>query len=114
MNFIIHTDILNRERARVAARMLYCVSFANDFSDPSLIYPYHCCEAMLFGFLTTDANAVVKPIHPKAMPVILTTEAEIERWMTAPAAEALELQRPLPDDALEIVAQGERQDGIAA
>ena len=26
----------------------------------------------LFGFLTTDANAIVAPIHPKAMPVILT------------------------------------------
>jgi putative SOS response-associated peptidase YedK len=71
-------------------------------------------EHMLFGFLTTDANAVVKPIHPKAMPVILTTEAEIERWMTAPAPEALELQRPLPDDILRVVAQGERKDGLAA
>ena len=27
----------------------------------------------LSGFLTTDANAVVAPIHPKAMPVILRT-----------------------------------------
>ena len=25
----------------------------------------------LFGFLTTEANASVAPIHPKAMPVIL-------------------------------------------
>ena len=24
----------------------------------------------VYGFLTTEANAVVKPIHPKAMPVI--------------------------------------------
>ena len=24
----------------------------------------------LFGFLTTEANAIVAPIHPKAMPVI--------------------------------------------
>ena len=29
-------------------------------------------EHELFGFLTTEANAVVAPIHPKAMPVILT------------------------------------------
>jgi putative SOS response-associated peptidase YedK len=27
----------------------------------------------LFGFLTTEANAIVAPIHSKAMPVILTT-----------------------------------------
>jgi putative SOS response-associated peptidase YedK len=26
----------------------------------------------LFGFLTTDPNAEVRAIHPKAMPVILT------------------------------------------
>jgi putative SOS response-associated peptidase YedK len=64
----------------------------------------------LFGFLTTEANAVVAPIHPKAMPVILTTAGEVERWLGADATEALALQRPLPDDALQIVARGERAD----
>jgi putative SOS response-associated peptidase YedK len=29
---------------------------------------------LVYGFLTTAANAVVKPIHDKAMPVLLTTE----------------------------------------
>jgi putative SOS response-associated peptidase YedK len=48
------------------------------------------------------------------MPVILTTEAEIERWLTAPAPEALELQRPLPDEVLQIVVEGEKEDGLAA
>ena len=46
-----------------------------------------------FGFLTTEANAFVAPVHPKAMPVILRTEEECETWMTAPAQEALQLQR---------------------
>ena len=45
------------------------------------------------------------------MPVILRTGDEIERWMTAPSEEALKLQRPLPDDALRIVARGEKEDG---
>ncbi len=64
----------------------------------------------LFAFLTTEASKVVGAIHPKAMPVILTTSHEIDRWMTAPAEEALQLQRPLADDAIVIVARGERED----
>jgi len=60
--------------------------------------------------LTCEANRVVGPIHPMAMPVILTTPEEIDTWLTAPAELALQLQRPLPDDALRIVARGERKD----
>ena len=39
----------------------------------------------VFGFLTTEANAVVAPIHPRAVPVILTTPAEIDLWLLADA-----------------------------
>ena len=68
----------------------------------------------VFGFLTTDANPIVAPIHPKAMPVILRTPAEIETWLDAETPEALALQRPAPDDALRIVARGEKEDrGLA-
>jgi putative SOS response-associated peptidase YedK len=63
------------------------------------------------SFLTTDPNAVVAPIHAKAMPVILTQSDEIEEWLKAPIGEALRLQRSLPDDALRIVARGAREDG---
>jgi len=65
----------------------------------------------LFAFLTTEPNDVVATVHPKAMPVILTTQAEIEVWMTAPANEALALQRPLPSGVLRIAARGQKQDG---
>ena len=34
------------------------------------------------GFLTTEPDAIVEPIHPKAMPVILTTSEEYDAWMS--------------------------------
>lgn len=71
-------------------------------------------EADLYAFLTTDPNAEVKAIHPKAMPVILTTPEQFETWMTAPWAVASYLQRPLPDDSLKIVARGVLKDGPTA
>jgi putative SOS response-associated peptidase YedK len=61
----------------------------------------------LFGFLTTEANAIVAPIHPKAMPAILTTPAEVDEWLETETSDALALQRPLPDGGLRIVAKGE-------
>jgi putative SOS response-associated peptidase YedK len=67
----------------------------------------------LFAFLTTEPNVEVKAIHPKAMPVILTTPAEVETWLTAPTMGALALQRPLADGALRIVARGDRTGDAA-
>ena len=43
------------------------------------------------------------------MPVILTTRTEVDLWLAADAPKALESQRPLPDDALKIVASGEKE-----
>jgi putative SOS response-associated peptidase YedK len=44
------------------------------------------------------------------------SQEEIERWMAAQAEEAMKLQRPLSDDALRIVARGEKkhEGGLAA
>jgi putative SOS response-associated peptidase YedK len=65
----------------------------------------------LFAFLTTEPNAEVGAIHPKAMPVVLTESQDLETWLAAPWPEASRLQRPLPDGALRIVARGAKLDG---
>lgn len=54
----------------------------------------------LFAFLTTTPNAEVAAVHPKAMPVILTSPQAWEDWLTLPFEIASVLQRPLPDGYL--------------
>lgn len=72
------------------------------------------CEHRLFAFLTTESNDVVRPIHAKAMPVLLTTPKERDTWLTGSVEEATALQRPLPNEALRIVATGEKSDRVEA
>ena len=60
----------------------------------------------LYAFLTTEANKEVGAIHPKAMPVILTKPEDWETWLTADWAEAVKLQRPMPDGTLRVAARG--------
>ena len=71
-------------------------------------------EHLLYSILTCPANDLVRPIHAKAMPVVLTTESEWDQWLTAPVAEALKLQRPLPTDSMRVVMTGEKEDVLAA
>jgi putative SOS response-associated peptidase YedK len=66
-------------------------------------------EHLLFSFLTTESNDLVRPIHAKAMPVILTG-ADCDTWLEGETAEALALQRPAPVELLRIVATGKRTD----
>jgi putative SOS response-associated peptidase YedK len=65
-------------------------------------------EHLLYSFLTSEPNRMVGPIHPKAMPVILTTSEEYDVRLNAPTEEALKLQRPVPDDLRMIVTEGSK------
>jgi putative SOS response-associated peptidase YedK len=72
-------------------------------------------EHTLYRFLTTEPNAVVQPVHSKAMPVILTEPAEFDAWLESDVESALRLQRPLPPEQLRVVALDQREgDGVVA
>lgn len=63
---------------------------------------------LLFSFLTTNANNLVRPVHAKAMPVILEGEREQHEWLSTPADQVEAIQaRALPVEALEIVSDEE-------
>lgn len=70
-------------------------------------------EHRLFSFLTTEANDLVRPVHAKAMPVVLATEADRTEWLKAPADRIEVIQaRILPTNALEIVPDDEAAEYV--
>jgi putative SOS response-associated peptidase YedK len=71
-------------------------------------------EHALFGFLTTEASAIIAPIHPKAMPMILTTTEQFDLWLDGETTVPLRLQRPLPYGTLRIVTRREKDDSAPA
>lgn len=62
--------------------------------------PPESTEPPRFAFLTTEPNAVVAPIHAKAMPVILTSE-QWDPWMDGVPADVF--QRPLAAGSLRLL-----------
>lgn len=69
----------------------------------------------LFSFLTTEANDIVRPVHAKAMPVILRTQSETREWLTAPASEIEAIQgRVLASGALEVVPDDEAMQFVGS
>jgi putative SOS response-associated peptidase YedK len=67
-------------------------------------------DHLLYSFLTCESNDDVRPIHAKAMPVILQDADEIDAWLEADINDALELQRPLAPGVLQVVMSGEKED----
>jgi putative SOS response-associated peptidase YedK len=68
-----------------------------------LMRPLLCAALVVrLAFLTCDPNSVVAPIHPAAMPVILTEPEEWARWLATPWEIARALQRTRPDGLLQV------------
>jgi putative SOS response-associated peptidase YedK len=67
-------------------------------------------DTLAMAFLTTEPNAMVAPIHPKAQPVMLTTPEKFDLWLNGNAEDIRELQRPVPDEAMEVAFVGDKLD----
>jgi putative SOS response-associated peptidase YedK len=64
-------------------------------------------------FCVLESSDIVRPIHAKAMPVLLTMAEQWETRLTGSVEEAIALQKPLANEMLHIVATGEKSDHIA-
>ena len=63
----------------------------------------------LFSIMTTEPNGIVEPIHAKAMPVMLMTPDDVDRWLHGRSVEdALQMQKPAPDDSIVIRPPGKK------
>lgn len=67
-------------------------------------------EHRLYAFLTTESNNLVRPIHAKAMPVVLPDEEAFDSWLTGSIEDALKLQQPVAPAQLRIVGRGMVED----
>jgi putative SOS response-associated peptidase YedK len=83
-------------------KVFFALADGHSFAFAGLIRPAPdgSDELPRFAFLTTQPNAVVAPVHAKAMPVLLTPEAWAP-WLDGAPAEAF--QHPLPDERLTIL-----------
>lgn len=58
----------------------------------------------IFAILTCEANAVVRPVHAKAMPVMLTRPEQWRAWLEAPTEIAVTMACPAPAEDVALVA----------
>ncbi len=103
------SSALRRARPRCAKRSRRCLANLQSRTGSRWARNVRLCRAVaalgghpakmegkheLFAFLTTEPNAVVAPIHPKAMCVLLVTAGEHDTEPAASAQETLVLRRP--------------------
>ena len=58
-------------------------------------------EGNCYAFLTCEPNPLVKPIHEKAMPVIVHPE-DYDRWLDAEVEDACSLAAPFPSQLMKV------------
>lgn len=63
----------------------------------------------VFAILTCAANEIVRPIHAKAMPVMVAPE-QFDLWLDGTPREALALARPFDSARMRIAFKGETKD----
>ncbi|MEJ0093337.1 MAG: hypothetical protein WDN46_07845 [Methylocella sp.] len=56
----------------------------------------------------------LRPIHAKAMPVLLTTPDQWDTWLEGSLDQALALQRPLTHEKLRVCATGDKTDAAGS
>lgn len=72
-------------------------------------------DHLLYSFLTTEPNDIVRPVHAKAMPVVLATQEAQHEWLNAAADQVATIQaRMLANDVLEVVSDEEAGDFVGA
>lgn len=58
-------------------------------------------EGGAYAFLTCEPNELVRPVHPKAMPVILH-DGDFDVWLRGPMDEAVSLAAPYPSQLMRL------------
>ena len=66
-------------------------------------------ELTCYSMMTTTPNALVKPIHPSRMPVILHQD-DYEMWLTGSTDDAMSLCAPYEATAMRITLAGGKSD----
>jgi len=88
---------------RASDRPLFAFAGFWRFEQPEMQDPN--LDRYTFTIITTDANTVVRPIHPTRMPVILEPQS-YDLWLNGDTEQALALLKPFAAEKMTIARQG--------
>ncbi|MBS0252411.1 MAG: SOS response-associated peptidase family protein [Proteobacteria bacterium] len=69
-------------------------------------------EIDVYSFMTTAPNALTDSINHERMPVLLSTEADFETWLSGTPEEAFALARSFDPNAMRIVQSGKDKEDL--